>query len=120
MSFCRGVVSWFCVQGESRRHGGRCPQVVAATDSELTVNVSTSHAWPSNLTLTKLNRNVVLTVPATAVVQTVTGGTLRLASLGAATRGRALVVWTQPAPASLKAERADDGVLAAALIQLNG
>jgi hypothetical protein len=35
-----------------------------------------------------------------------------------ATRGKKVVVWTQPAPATLKAQRADDGALAAALIQL--
>ena len=34
-------------------------------------------------------------------------------------KGQKALVWTQPAPASLKAERADDGVLVAALIQLS-
>jgi hypothetical protein len=37
-----------------------------------------------------------------------------------ATKGQKAVVWTQPAPATLKAERGDDGALSAALIQLGG
>ena len=32
--------------------------------------------------------------------------------------GQPVVVWTQPALASLKAERGDDGALTAALVQL--
>jgi len=35
-----------------------------------------------------------------------------------AQKGDKVVVWTQPAPATLKAQRGDDGALAAALIQL--
>jgi Peptidase family M23 len=96
--------------------------VVSATTDELAVKVATSQAWPSNLTLTKLNRTVTVTVPETAVVQTVTSsGTARtVASVSLATKGEKVVVWTQPAPASLKAARADDGALAAALVQLSG
>ena len=35
-----------------------------------------------------------------------------------AAQGDKIVVWTLPAPASLKAQRGDDGVLSAALIEL--
>jgi hypothetical protein len=96
--------------------------VVAASDGTLTVNVSTSQAWPSNLKLTKLGRKIVVTVPPTSLVQAVEpNGALRaISSIASATKGEKVVVWTEPAPASLKAERADDGVLGAALIQLNG
>ena len=92
--------------------------VVAADADQLTVNVATSQAWPTALTLTKLNRPVTLTVPATTLVQTLTPTLRTIASVTLATRGQKVVVWTQPAPATLKAQRADDGALTAALIQL--
>jgi hypothetical protein len=41
-----------------------------------------------------------------------------VSSLALAAKGDRVVVWTQPAPATLKAQRADDGVLSSALIQL--
>jgi hypothetical protein len=45
--------------------------------------------------------------------------TLRtVASVTVATKGQKIVVWTQPAPTTLKAQRGDDGALSAALIQL--
>jgi hypothetical protein len=96
--------------------------VVSTTSSQLQVNVSTSQAWPSGLTLTKLNRTLMLTVPDGARVQTIdSDGSVRtLASVTLARRGQKVIVWTQPAPASLKAQRADDGVLNAALVQLSG
>jgi Peptidase family M23 len=96
--------------------------VVSATSDELAVRVATSQAWPSKLTVTKLNRTITLTVPPSAVVQTVSasGATRTVESVSLATKGQKVAVWTQPAPASLKAERADDGALSAALIQLTG
>jgi hypothetical protein len=94
--------------------------VVSAALDRLVVAVSTSQAWPSNLTLTKLNRPVALTVPETAMVQRLDqAGSLRsVTNLSFAVKGDKVVVWTQPAPATLKAQRGDDGVLTAALIQL--
>ena len=94
--------------------------VVSAAIDRLVVNVSTSQAWPSGLTLAKLNRTVALTVPETTMVQSLNpSGVLRtVASLELAEKGERVVVWTQPAPATLKAQRADDGVLSSALIQL--
>jgi hypothetical protein len=92
--------------------------VVAVNAEQLTVNVATSQAWPTALTLTKLNRPITLTVPATTLVQTLTPTLRTVASVTLATRGQKVVVWTQPAPATLKAQRADDGALTAALIQL--
>jgi hypothetical protein len=41
-----------------------------------------------------------------------------VANLLLATKGQKVVVWTQPAPATLKAQRGDDGALSSALIQL--
>jgi hypothetical protein len=92
--------------------------VVSATFDRLVVNVSTSQAWPSGLTLTKLNREISLAVPESTVVQTIAPTLRTIASVSLATKGQKVVVWTQPAPASLKAQRADDGALSSALIQL--
>jgi Peptidase family M23 len=92
--------------------------VVSATLDQIVVNVATSQAWPSGLTLTKLNRAVTVTVPATTLVQTIAPTVRTIASVSLATKGQKVVVWTQPAPATLKAARADDGALASALIQL--
>jgi hypothetical protein len=92
--------------------------VVAAATNRLVVTVSTSQAWPSGLTLTKLNRPIAVTVPDTTLVQTVAPTLRTIASVTLATKGQKVVVWTQPAPASLKAQRGDDGVLSSALIQL--
>jgi hypothetical protein len=94
--------------------------VVSAAIDRLVVNVSTSQAWPSGLTLTKLNRTIALTVPESTVVQSLSStGTFRaVANVTLAQKGDKVVVWTQPASATLKAQRADDGALSSALIQL--
>jgi hypothetical protein len=94
--------------------------VVSATIGQLVVNVSTSQAWPTGLVLTKLSRPISLTVPDTTLVQSLgpTGTFRSVADVSLAQRGEKVVVWTQPAPASLKAQRADDRVLSSALIQL--
>ena len=43
--------------------------VASATLNKLVVNVTTSQAWPSGLTLTKLNRAITLAVPDTALAR---------------------------------------------------
>jgi hypothetical protein len=94
--------------------------VVSATIGRVVVNVSTSQAWPSGLVLTKLNRPIAVTVPETTIVQTLgpTGVARTIANVSLAQKGDKVVLWTLPAPASLKAQRGDDGALTAALIQL--
>jgi hypothetical protein len=94
--------------------------VVSAAIDRIVVNVATSQAWPSGLALTKLNRTISLTVPEATVVQSFgPTGTLRtIANVTIAAKGDKIVVWTMPAPATLKAERGDDDVLSSALIQL--
>jgi peptidase M23-like protein len=92
--------------------------VVSADVDHVTVNVATSQAWPTALTLTKLNRQITLSVPESSLVQTLTPTLRTVASVTLATKGQKVVVWTQPAPATLKAARGDDGALTAALIQL--
>jgi hypothetical protein len=86
--------------------------VVSAAPTRLTLNVSLLQAWPTSLTQTKVGK-VTLAVPATAVVQPAG------ARLLAAYSGEKAVVWTQPAPATLKAMRGDDAALSAALVQLS-
>jgi hypothetical protein len=92
--------------------------VASTTLGRLVVNVSMSQAWPSGLTLTKMNRPIAITVPDATLVQTITPMLRTIASVTLATKGQKVVVWTQPAPATLKAQRADDGALTSALIQL--
>ena len=94
--------------------------VVSATVNRLVLNVSISQAWPSGTTLTKLNRTIALNVPETTLVQALapTGVLRTISSLTLAQKGEKVVVWTQPAPATLKAQRGDDGALSSALIQL--
>jgi hypothetical protein len=94
--------------------------VVSATINRIVVNVSTSQAWPSGMTLTKLNRTIALTVPETTTVQGPgPAGALRTAAdVTLAQKGQKVVVWTVPAATTLKAQRGDDGVLSSALIQL--
>jgi hypothetical protein len=86
--------------------------VVAATETQLTLQVATLQAFPANAKLTKLAQTLTLTVPATAVVQPAATRLL------AAYDGEPVVVWTQPALASAKAMLGADGALSAALVQL--
>jgi hypothetical protein len=90
--------------------------VLTATTDKLQVQVSVLQAWPTGLKLTKLAKPLTIGVPVTAVVEQKSGpGGMRLL---AAYQGQPVVIWTQPALASLKAERGDDGALTAALVQL--
>jgi hypothetical protein len=90
--------------------------VVSATEDRLQVQVALLQAWPSALRMTNLAKPLTVKVPATALVQD------KAAAPGsrllAAYQGQPVVVWTQPALATLKAERGDDGALTAALVQL--
>jgi peptidase M23-like protein len=94
--------------------------VVSTAIDRLVLNVSTSQAWPTGMVLTKVNRMIAVTVPEATVVQSLSAtGTFRaVANVTIALKGQKVVVWTLPAPASLKAQRGDDGVLSSALIQL--
>jgi hypothetical protein len=92
--------------------------VVSATFDRIVVNVATSQAWPSGVTLTKLNRPITVAVPPATLVQTLTPTLRTITNVTLATKGQKVVLWTLPAPTTLKAQRADDGALTAALIQL--
>ena len=90
-------------------------KVVSASDTSLTVQVSLLQGFPMNLTSKNVARPLTLTVPATAVIQQKSVVSPRLLS---AYEGEPVVVWTQPASATLKAMLGADGALSAALIQL--
>jgi hypothetical protein len=90
-------------------------KVVAATDTTLTVQVSLLQGFPMNVKLKDLAKPLTLTVPLTAVIQQKSVASPRLL---AAYEGEPVVVWTQPATATLKAMLGADGALSAALVQL--
>jgi Peptidase family M23 len=90
--------------------------VVSATDTSLKLQVSLLQAFPMNVKLKTLAQPLTLSVPATAVVKQKTA--TPPARLLAAYAGERVVAWTQPAPATLKAELGSDDALTAALVQL--
>jgi len=90
--------------------------VVSVTDTTLKLQVSLLQAFPMNVKLKSLAQPLTLTVPASAVVQQ--KAATPPARLLAAYVGERVVAWTQPAPATLKAELGADNALTAALVQL--
>jgi len=86
--------------------------VVSATDTTLQLQVTTVQGFPMRLSLKGLTQTLTVAVPATAVVQP---SASRLLSAYA---GEPVTVWTQPAPATLKAMLGADGALSAALVAL--
>ena len=91
--------------------------VVSVTDTTVTLQVSLLQAFPMNVTLKSLTQQITLTVPIGATVQQkppATPGTRLLSAY----EGEPVVVWTQPALATIKAMLGADGALSAALVQL--
>jgi hypothetical protein len=91
--------------------------IVTATDTSLTLKLSTLQAFPMNLKLKGLTQELTLTVPDSAVVQQ-KPSTSPGAQLLVAQEGESVVVWTQPALATTKAMLGTDGALSAAIVQL--
>src|SRR3954452_19407644 len=89
--------------------------VVSSTDTSLKVQLSLLQAFPMNGKLKTLATPVTLTVPTTA---TITQKSVTSPRLLSAYEGEHVVVWTQPAPATMKAMLGTDGALTAALVQL--
>ncbi len=89
-------------------------KVVTATDTTLTLQVSLLQGYPMNVTLKNLAKPLTLTVPASAVIQQKSVLSPRLLS---AYEGEPVVVWTQPAAATMKAMLGTDGALSAAFVQ---
>jgi len=89
--------------------------VVTATDTSITVQVSLLQGFPMNVKLKSLAKPLTLNVPLTAVIQQKSVTSPRLLT---AYEGEPVVVWTQPATATMKAMLGTDGALSAALVQL--
>jgi hypothetical protein len=92
-------------------------KVVSATDTTLRVQVTLLQGFPMNVKLKSLAAPLTLTVPSTAVIQQKSVTSPRLLT---AYEGEPVVVWTQPALATMKAMLGADGALSAALVQLGG
>jgi len=92
---------------------------VMATDAvTLQIRLNTVHAWPMGQHQTRLKRPLLLSVPATAVVQSTNGSSTHKTTILTAQKGQTVKVWTIPATASLKTERGDNLALSAALVLL--
>ena len=90
-------------------------RVVSATDTSISVQVSLLQGFPMNVKLKNLANPLTLNVPLTAVIQQKSVPSPRLLT---AYEGEPVVVWTQPASATMKAMLGTDGALSAALVQL--
>jgi hypothetical protein len=90
-------------------------KIVSASDTALTVQVSLLQGFPMNVKRNDLAAPLTLVVPATAVIQQKSVVSPRLLT---AYEGEPVVVWTQPAPATMKAMLGADGALDAALVLL--
>jgi hypothetical protein len=94
--------------------------VSSVSGDELQVRASTVGAWPMRQRQSNLRRRLLVLVPDTATVQSVVkpGGPGTATTLADAKVGQKVVLWTTPAPTTLKAQRGDDLALSAALVSL--
>jgi hypothetical protein len=94
--------------------------VVGVTGTSIRVKTATVNAWPMRQHQAKLRRMLLVDVPSSALVQTVTkiGGPGTPATLADADTGQTVDIWTAVAPATLRAERGDDLALGASLVSL--
>ena len=94
--------------------------VVVASPDALQLKASSVSAWPMRQHQSKLGRKLLVLVPSSATVQTVSklGGPGKKTKLANAKHGQAVDLWTAAAPTTLKAERGDDLALSASLVSL--
>jgi hypothetical protein len=94
--------------------------VSSVTDESIQLKTSSVVAWPMRQRQPTLRRRLLVAVPDSATIQTVVrpGRPGTAAYLTDARVGQKVVVWTTPAPTTLKAERGDDLALSASLISL--
>ena len=94
--------------------------VAAVSADSIQVRADSVRAWPMRQRQSKLKWKLLMLVPETATVQSVTkpGGPGTPAALTSAKVGQPVVLWTTPAPTTLKAQRGDDLALVASLISL--
>lgn len=93
--------------------------VMSATTTTLQVQVKALHVYPSGWKATNLTKPLTLSVPATALVEDKTVSSTPAAPRSlAASVGRPVTVFAQPALATLQQEEGADGALSAAIVQL--
>ena len=94
--------------------------VVVASQDALQLKASSVSAWPMRQRQSKLGRKLLVLVPSSAMVQTVSkpGERGKKTRLTSAKQGQAVDLWTAVAPTTLKAERGDDLALSASLVSL--
>ncbi len=94
--------------------------VAAVSADAIQVLANSVGAWPMRQRQSNLHRRLLVLVPETATVQTVSkpGGPGIPAKLTSAKVGQQVVLWTAAAPTTLKAQRGDDLSLSAALVSL--
>ena len=93
---------------------------VSADVNAIQIRANSVGAWPMRQRQSNLRRRLLVLVPESATVQTVAkpGGPGSPAKLASAKVGQQVVLWTSPAPTTLKAQRGDDFSLSAALVSL--
>ena len=92
--------------------------VVSAGAESLRVRVNSLRSYPNNLMLRRLNRPLVLTVPAYAEIERGPAG--NVAELASAKRGERVSVWTEAATVTAAASMGKAGAISAERIQLPG
>jgi hypothetical protein len=90
--------------------------VTSASTDQLQIEVKNLQVLPGGSKQAKLTKELTIAVPATAVVRDRAAPSP--SQLLASSQGQPVSVWTQPALATLNAERGDPGTLTAAVVQL--
>jgi hypothetical protein len=94
--------------------------VAAVSADSIQVRTTSIGAWPMRQRQSNLRRRLLVLVPVSATVQICSkpGAPGSPAKLASAKVGQQVVLWTSPAPTTLKAQRGDDLSLSAALVSL--
>jgi hypothetical protein len=90
--------------------------VVSASPDSLRVRVNSLRSYPNNLTLRRLNRPLVLTVPDSAEIERGPAG--NAVELASARRGERVSIWTEAATVTAAASMGKAGAISAGRIQL--
>ena len=94
--------------------------VASVSPTALRLTAGSVDAWPMRQHQSKLGRKLLVLVPASATVETVTkpGAPGTPAKLSSARAGQQVDLWTALAPTTLKAQRGDDLALTASVVSL--
>jgi Peptidase family M23 len=92
--------------------------VVAALDGSLTLDVDQVRWWPGGFVVTKVDRQVELSVPPTTVVFNPLGAIIAAAKLESVKPGQPARAWTAKAPVALGAQLGEPLLLATERVEL--